>query len=126
VTHFVNGADGELDLASLAEVQLVCILQEALTNVRKHANARQVWVEIAKEDRAEDAHIVMVIYDDGVGFIQEAQTRHFGLQTMLERSQSVRGSLRVLSAPGQGTRIECTIPCLRQEQIRKTSVILRA
>lgn len=124
-THFVNTVEGDLGLASLAEVQLVCVLQEALTNVRKHANAVHVWVEITKAG-VEDPHIVMAICDDGVGFSPQEQKRHFGLQTMLERSQSVRGTLYVSSAPHQGTRVECSIPCLKQEQIKKPSIILRA
>ncbi len=125
-THFANDVDGELGLASLAEVQLVCILQEALTNVRKHANAHHVWVEITQASSSEDARIVMLICDDGVGFNHEEQKRHFGLQTMLERSQSVGGTLNVSSTPGEGTRVACSIPCLKREQIKKPSLILRA
>ena len=125
-THLMNDVEGELGLASLAEVQLVCILQEALTNVRKHARAHHVDVAIRKEAGREETRIRLTICDDGIGFTQEEQKRHFGLQTMRERSQSVGGSLLVSSVPGQGTQVECQLPCLRQEQLKKQSVILHA
>lgn len=123
-THFSNQVEGELDLASLAEVQLVCILQEALTNVRKHAQARSVSVVVTKKCQAEDAFILLVVQDDGAGFVDEGHKRSFGLQIMRERAQSVGGSLEVRSRPGEGTRVACRIPCLGQERLHKSSVIL--
>lgn len=126
-TQFANGVEGDLDLGSLAEVQLVCVLQEALTNVRKHARANHVSVTMLKQSGLGDVpHIVLVIADDGIGFIAEEQKRHFGLQTMNERAQTVGGQLLVSSTPGQGTQVECWIPCLRQERLKKPSLILQS
>jgi len=122
-THFTHDVDGELDLPSLAEVQLVCVLREALTNVRKHAQASQVVVTVSKQGAPEEAHIVLSICDDGVGFVEWDQKRHFGLQTMTERAQSVDGTLFVSSVPGQGTQVECWIPCLRQERLKKPTLL---
>ena len=121
-TQFIQEVDGELDLPSLAEVQLVCVLREALTNVRTHAGARNVQVTVAKQGAPDDAHIVLTICDDGAGFVEWERKRHFGLQTMSERAQSVGGTLLVSSTPGHGTSIECWIPCLGQERLRKPNL----
>jgi len=121
ITQFDNQISGELDLPSLAEVQLVCILQEALANVRKHAHARSVTVSLARE--ANGSSICLRVSDDGRGVESGAQSRSFGLQTMRERAESVGGSLRVISALGQGTRVECRMPCLRQEKVHRPGFI---
>ncbi len=123
-THFTNQVDGELNLASLAEVQLVCILQEALTNVRKHAQAKSVSVSVAKQGALQDEHIQLLVKDDGIGFVKIGQKGSFGLQIMRERAESVGGSVEIVSIPGEGTRVECRIPCLKREHLQRSSVIL--
>lgn len=121
-THFDNQVQGELDIASLAEVQLVCILQEALTNVRKHAQAQSVSVIVTRQGLAGDETIRLVVQDDGAGFTEVVQKSSFGLQIMRERAQSVDGSLMVRSNPGEGTQVECYIPCLRRERLSRPVV----
>jgi nitrate/nitrite-specific signal transduction histidine kinase len=103
-------------LQPMAELQLLRIIQEALANVRKHAGARQVEVCIAS---ASDGMLEAAISDDGRGF-DPAHARpegdrqpHFGLSTMRERAESVGGSLDVLSAPGEGTRVIVRLPIVR-------------
>ncbi len=123
-TKFSCLIDGNLNLASVAEVQLVCILQEALTNVRKHANADRVTVTITKEVYAGTDQIHMHIEDDGYGFAQAIFKRNFGLQTMRERAESVGGRLVVTSAEGTGTCVDCYLPCLQQERLKKQSVVI--
>lgn len=118
-TEFTNRIEGSLDLPPLAEVQLVCVLREALTNVRKHAGAKLVRVAVSKQGWSEDAHIVLTIVDDGVGFVESDQKRHFGLQTMTERAQSIGGTLTISSEVGQGTQVECRIPCLNSQRVKK-------
>jgi nitrate/nitrite-specific signal transduction histidine kinase len=124
-TSFAYRVDGELNLASIAEVQLVCILQEALTNVRKHAQASQVDVVIRKEILEAGDHIHMQIIDNGIGFVMAGTKRNFGLQTMRERAESASGTLTVKSGAGCGTCIECCLPCLQQERLQKQSVVIR-
>jgi signal transduction histidine kinase len=129
-----NHAGDELELSSIAEVQLVCILQEALANVRKHAQATQVAVHVAKMDgnalTAEaaitdaTASIHVTVEDDGKGFDLNASKRSFGLQTMRERAQSVGGDLKVTSSPGKGTQVELCLPCVNQEAVKKSSLVL--
>ncbi len=127
VTQFDNEVEGALNLASLAEVQLVCILQEALTNVRKHAEANCVRVHIAQgqiEDQCE--YLLMEVIDDGVGFVDRQNgKRNFGLQTMHERALAVGGELTVRSSPGEGTWIICRFPCLAEENLKKRNLVLQ-
>ena len=89
--EFSYQVEGNLNLASIAEVQLVCILQEALTNVRKHARARNVRVAVEKEEYQRSEYIHMWITDDGIGFVMTSSKRSFGLQTMRERCRKRRG-----------------------------------
>ena len=96
-TTFSFQVDGDFNLSSVAEVQLVCILQEALTNVRKHAKAGQVDVTIGKETHTDGDYIHMQVIDDGVGFQMAGSKRNFGLQTMRERAESVGGNLAIKS-----------------------------
>lgn len=124
-TQFAYQMDGDLNLTSVAEVQLVCILQEALTNVRKHAHASQVSVGIKKESRIDLEQILMSIKDNGVGFTLAVSKRSFGVQTMRERAESVSGMLKIDSQPGHGTRVECSLPCMSRESLRRQSVITR-
>jgi signal transduction histidine kinase len=105
----VDSSDG-LDLAPALEAQVVRIVQEALTNVRKHAAARSVTVRFARRGR----DVLVTIRDDGRGFdvaaVEAAKSMHFGLLTMRERAESIGGILTVRSAPGQGTVVELEIP----------------
>jgi len=117
--------DGDLNISSIAEVQLVCILQEALANVRKHAEADSVKLVISSGNGSE-GYVQMKISDDGKGFVVGDSKRRFGLKTMSERASSVNGLLIVNSLPGSGTTITCKIPCLNQEKIASKSATTRA
>lgn len=123
-TSFDYQVAGDLNLASVAEVQLVCILQEALTNVRKHAQASQVEVAITKDGLDSMDQICMQIKDDGIGFTLTSSKHSFGLQTMRERAKGVGGDLIINSESGKGTQIECRLPCLQQKKLQKQSVVL--
>lgn len=99
-------------LSPAAEVQLLRIIQEALTNVRKHARARQVWLRLATLTGDAQGALQCQVVDDGRGFdpCLLAGDLHFGLATMHERAESVGGRLRIESAPGQGTCVTVTLP----------------
>ncbi len=124
-TRFSYQVDGALNLSSVAEVQLSCILQEALTNVRKHARAGEVTVGIWKERHGDGDQIHLQVSDDGTGFQMTDSKRSFGLQTMRERAESVGGRLIIRSGQGTGTSIECRLPCLQQERQQKQSVVIQ-
>jgi nitrate/nitrite-specific signal transduction histidine kinase len=116
-----SGIDAQLDLRArpsmtpLAELQLLRILQEALSNVRKHARAASARVELAQRN----GKVYAAVQDDGHGFDQEAMHREgfprFGLAIMRERAQSIGAKLSIESAPGRGTRVSVEIPVIREE-----------
>jgi PAS domain S-box-containing protein len=90
-------------------VILFRIGQEALTNARKHANAKSVDVILAERD---GGHLVCVA-DDGVGFsarAEDPQPGHLGLVAMRERAQLAGGRLRIETSPGGGTTVEAWVP----------------
>jgi signal transduction histidine kinase len=118
-TCFANKVEDGFHLSSIAEVQLVCILQEALANVRKHAHARQVQVELSREVDGKDFLCLRVI-DDGVGLAHQPSNHSFGLKTMTERASSVGGMLELRSTPGNGTIVDCRLPCLETEVLNKS------
>lgn len=94
----------------MAGTQLLRIIQEALTNARKHARAQRVEVRIdARDGRAE-----ATVEDDGAGFdpavVEPAGGHRFGLQVMQERAKEAGGAVQVHSAPGAGTRVVITMP----------------
>jgi signal transduction histidine kinase len=98
-------------LSAGSEIQLLRVVQEALTNVRKHAQATTARVRIA--DSPPD-RLMVVIEDDGRGFDPEHVQPHrdggYGLQTMRERMELAGGSLRVDSSPNNGTRVIAVVP----------------
>ncbi len=100
----------ELTFAPAVELQMIRIVQESLTNVRKYAHARHALVRVSRID----GHAEMRIEDDGLGFDPARITRgdwpQFGLQTMRERAASVGGAFVVVSKPNQGTQIIVQIP----------------
>lgn len=124
-TEFRNEVEGELNLASLAEVQLVCILQEALANVRKHAKATLVTVTISRKSVNENESIFVSVKDNGLGFLERNSKRSFGLQTMKERAASVHGVLRIHSLPGEGTTVEYSFPCLSRGKLERSPRFLQ-
>lgn len=91
------------------QLQVFFILQEALSNIRKHAGAGRVVVEI---DNA--AGFCLRIRDDGRGFdpqtLADKGARHVGLSIMQERAQRIRSRIHVRSVPGEGTTVELFLP----------------
>ncbi len=107
-----NGAD-VVDLPVAAEIQLLRIIQEALSNVRKHAGATGATVRL----RARNGCLRVIVKDNGHGFDPGSYDRgdwpRFGLKTMKERSEAVGGKFQLRSAPGKGTTIAVTVPLAR-------------
>jgi len=111
-TEIAGHAPDDLELSPLVEAQCVRIVQEALTNVRKHAQAKHVFVAMTSlNDQLE-----IDITDDGIGFTAGTVPHgHFGLQTIRERADSVGGRVAISSQPGQGTSITLNLPLEYQE-----------
>ena len=98
--------DESTRLAPELESTLYRIVQEALTNVVKHAGASRVEVEVGSEE----GRIRIRVRDDGAGFEAGSHTEGFGLVGMQERVALVDGELHVTSSPGGGTEILVTLP----------------
>jgi PAS domain S-box-containing protein len=91
------------------------VVQEALTNVRKHARASNVTVSLREVDGGYSA----LVADDGVGFAAEAAEAapgHLGLASMRERAELAGGRLHIETAPGRGTTVEVWIPELPESE----------
>lgn len=102
----VTGDDPTPRLAPAIEETLFRCVQEALTNVARHAQAGKVRVTLESGSRSFSTSVV----DDGVGFeaVPHAEAAHgsgYGLMFMRERIESAGGQLRIESAPGRGTRV---------------------
>jgi signal transduction histidine kinase len=115
-THYGVEARLEADDESLTQVpahvgiQIIRIVKEALTNVRKHAGASKAWVRFERDGD----WTRIIVEDDGRGFdpvqVTEEGQQYFGLQIMHERAESVGGSLELDSRPGHGTRVVIRVP----------------
>ncbi len=103
--------DGEPALSPRTEVQVIRVIQEALTNVRKHSGAKAAVVHIdTPDDRVE-----VVVADDGRGFDLTGTLLGrdgFGLHTMRERMELIGGTLTIETSPGRGTRVVASVPRL--------------
>ncbi|MBV9275804.1 MAG: PAS domain S-box protein [Verrucomicrobia bacterium] len=98
------------------------IAQEAIANAVKHGRAKVVTVKLRKVDQA----LLLTVQDDGTGFSpREQQTGGMGLRIMAYRSEMIGADLRVCSAPGEGTTIQCWLgqdhdrPALLDEKQQK-------
>jgi signal transduction histidine kinase len=96
-----------LDVAAEDALQILRVLQESLTNVLKHARARQVRVEISLA--RDPARFVLAVADDGGGFDPASPAAGRGLSGMRRRAQQIRASLEVASG-ARGTRITLAYP----------------
>ena len=97
--------EGEINLPATVELQLLRVLQEALSNARKHSGAKLVDILLEQQD----GRIVGEVTDDGDGFDPAGPRRsdfpRFGLAIMRERAESIDGRLAISSEPGGGTKV---------------------
>ena len=115
LTEIAPGAPGlEVDFGGVSGVQLapeveravIGIVREALHNVRKHAQAETVRLEVRRA--AEGMEVAVV--DDGVGFAGAAPPGHFGLEQIRELAEGTGGRLEIGSRAGEGTAVRAWIP----------------
>jgi len=109
-THLQVGGDHAPRFSPDVEIQLVRIIQEALNNIRKHAEATRAVVRFDVEGDC----CCVTVRDNGQGFepgkIPEEGCRHFGLETMRERAQGIGANLEIEAAPGRGTKVMVRLP----------------
>lgn len=114
-----NGLQGKIEiqldtgLSDAKEHQCFLMIQEAMANVVKHAQARQVTLSMHEIQH----RLLLVVADDGKGFDMNkaARVSSYGLSTMRERIDKLGGTMDVISQPGAGTTIRVHIPLFEQE-----------
>ncbi|MCO5124786.1 MAG: type IV pili methyl-accepting chemotaxis transducer N-terminal domain-containing protein [Rhizobacter sp.] len=102
-----------LPLSPEWQIQVLHIVQEALSNVRKHARAGCVWLDVQQQPQWR-----FEVRDDGIGFAHDAEPlreTHVGLGIMRERAERIGATLEVMSTPGRGTSVILTLPPLRAQ-----------
>jgi len=107
----------DLDLPVGREVQVFHIVQEALANVCRHANARRAQLTLDRKD----AGYEIVVEDDGIGMASDAaagergDAGHYGIAIMRERARRLGGELTLESAAGTGTRVRLYFPAMESQ-----------
>ena len=95
----------DIDLPAETEFHILRIIQESLTNIRKHSDAENVRIMMCGTS---PGHYMVLIEDDGVGFSEPRQSihsgEHVGLSIMSDRARRFGGEFRIESEPGEGTR----------------------
>jgi len=108
----------QFKLPAVAEMQVLGIVREALTNARKHSRAKTVRLLVSCVG---GGHYTVLVEDDGVGTASPAAEagrpgEHVGLFIMEERAKRLGGALRIESEPGEGTRVELIFDVAPEEQ----------
>lgn len=97
-----------LPLSPDLQIQVLHVVQEALSNVRKHARASHVWLDVQQQP-----HWRFEVRDDGVGFDTDDRGRgesHVGLRIMAERAERIGAKLELMSTPGRGSSVVLELP----------------
>ncbi|KEZ47591.1 MULTISPECIES: sensor histidine kinase [Metabacillus] len=95
------------------EDHLFRILQESVSNTLRHSKAETLEVLFIERDDL----VLLRVIDDGIGFkVDAAKTGSYGLQNMHERAAQLGGTLKIVSFPGKGTKLEVKIPLVRGEK----------
>ena len=92
------------------------IIQEALANVARHSKAKRADVSLVYNSDS----LQIMVADDGYGFDMNQRAKGMGFRSMRERISSVRGTIQIQSAPGQGTRLIAQLPI--KTQGKETSI----
>ena len=103
--------EAEKEIPKLSDVYSIILyrtLQESLTNIVKHSNANQVWVELSMDDQ----NIILTVQDNGIGFVESeiSPQKGMGIASLRERLAMVGGDLVINSAPEKGTIISARLP----------------
>jgi signal transduction histidine kinase len=97
-------------LPSHLQVAVYRIVQEALTNIARHAQASAVDIFVQPVPFAQGGGLSVTVRDDGQGFFLEDNSTGFGLKGMRERTEAEGGRFQLISAPGQGCTIQVWLP----------------
>jgi signal transduction histidine kinase len=99
-------------LSNAQRLALYRAAQEALTNVQRHAQAQQVWVQL----QAQENCVVLTVSDNGVGFPAETREAAFGLHGMRERAAHLGGDLQLGLRIGGGAQVKFVLPLMEEKE----------
>ena len=117
--HCALHLEGDLDeLNEAVNITVYRAIQESLTNVAKHACARHVVVEVARERSAQADVVRLRVEDDGVGSNAVSSGRGLGLLGMRERVTALGGRVNVDGRPGKGYRLQIELPLTAREEVQ--------
>ena len=100
------------DIPNTVKLELFRILQEAVTNTTKYAEAQTFTVELSRENNL----FVMQIQDDGKGFDMDTRSKGIGLKNMKERAKKMNATLSIDSQIGKGTLIKLSVPLAEEKK----------
>jgi two-component system sensor histidine kinase DegS len=103
---------GNIELVSMVEIATFRIIQEALNNAYKHGKAKKVRVSLGVEDSV----LLLSVKDWGCGFSANElkESEKLGLIGMQERATLLKGTCKIISAPGEGTEVLVRIPIISE------------
>jgi signal transduction histidine kinase len=101
-----------LHLPNVQRLALYRAAQEALTNVQRHAQAQQVWMQLEIQDNC----VALTVRDDGVGFPAETKEAAFGLRGMRERAAHLGGELHLAPNEAGGAQVEFILPLTEETE----------
>ncbi|MDO9226373.1 MAG: histidine kinase [Pseudomonadota bacterium] len=108
IKYVLNVSDEEITLDNARATAIFRIVQESLTNIVRHAAASKVVVTLSKLG----SNLRLQVEDNGIGLSADAQSKpsSFGLVGMRERALLLEGTLEISGKPGQGTKLELSVP----------------
>lgn len=98
--------DDRLPLSEANRLGLYRAAQEALTNIQKHAEAKQAWLTLS----VDDGQLILSVADDGKGFPSNTDQTGLGLRGLRERAAQLRGELLTEARPGGGAQVRLSLP----------------
>jgi NarL family two-component system sensor histidine kinase LiaS len=94
------------------EDHLFRILQESVSNTLRHAKADTLDISLIEREEK----VILTVVDDGIGFeVTDEPFSSYGLSNMNERTAEIGGTLRIVSIPGEGTKLDCFVPIIKEE-----------
>lgn len=94
------------------EDHLFRILQESVSNTLRHAKATSLDISLMERDDK----VILTVVDDGMGFeVTDQPFSSYGLSNMNERAIEIGGTLRIVSVPGEGTKLDCFVPIIKEQ-----------
>ncbi|GEN55558.1 sensor histidine kinase [Halolactibacillus alkaliphilus] len=101
----------DVDVKRGIEDHLFRILQESVSNTLRHAKATTLDIMLIERE----GQVILTVVDDGIGFeVSDQSLSSYGLSNMHERTAEIGGTLRIISVPGEGTKLDVKVPIIKE------------